>query len=68
MAVGMLRDSCPVTAAGDGSVRVWRLADGTQPTHPLDLPEPSWVVTLRGNIIIVTASGRDIGIQQPGAP
>jgi hypothetical protein len=27
--VGVLRDSNPVIAGGDGSVRVWRLADGT---------------------------------------
>jgi hypothetical protein len=51
-AVGVLRDSSPVIADGDGSVRVWRLADGTPLSHPLDLPEPSWVVALRGNIIV----------------
>jgi hypothetical protein len=67
MAVGVLRDSSPVIVGGDGSVRVWRLADGAPLAHPLDLPEPSWVVALRGNII-VTAGGRDIGIHQPGAP
>jgi hypothetical protein len=33
--------------------------------HPLNLPEPSWVIALRGNIII-TAGGRDVGIHQPG--
>jgi hypothetical protein len=67
MAVGVLRDSSPANAGGDGSVRVWRLADGTQLAHPLDLPEPSWAVALRGNII-VTAGARDIGIHQPRAP
>ena len=66
MAFGVLRDGSPVIADGDGSVREWRLADGTPLVHPLDLPEPSWVVALRGNII--TAGGRDIGIHQPGAP
>ena len=48
-------------ASGDGLVRVWRLADGTPLAHPLNLPEPSWVVALRANII-VTAGGRDTGI------
>ena len=67
MAVGVLRDSSPMIADGDGSVRVWRLADGTPLAHPLNLPESLWVVALRGNII-VTAGGRDIGIHQPGAP
>ena len=66
MVVGVLRDSSPVIADGDGSVRMWRLVDGTPLAHPLNLPEPSWVVALRGNII--TAGGRDIGIHQPGAP
>jgi len=61
MAFGVLRDGSPVIADGDGSVREWRLADGTPLVHPLDLPEPSWVVALRGNII-VTADGQDIGI------
>ena len=44
-------------AGGDGSVRVWRLADGTPLAHPLDLPELSWVVALRGNIIVTAAAG-----------
>jgi hypothetical protein len=67
MAFGVLRDSSPVIAGSDGSVRVWRLADGTPLAHRLGLPEPSGVVAPRGNII-VTAGGRDIGIHQPGAP
>jgi hypothetical protein len=67
MAVGVLRDGSPVIAGGDGSVRVWLLADGTPLAHTLNLPEPSWIVALRGNII-VTAGGRDIGIHQPWAP
>jgi hypothetical protein len=65
MAIGVLRDSSPVIADADGSVRVWRLADGTPLAHPLNLPEPPWTVALRGNII-VTAGGRDIGIHRPG--
>ena len=68
MAVGVLRDGSPVIASGgdDGTVRVWRLADDTPLAHPLNPPEPAWVVALRGNII-VTAGGRDTGIHQPGA-
>ena len=66
MAVGVLQDSSPVIAGGDGSVRVWRLADDTPLAHPLNPPQPAWVVALRGNII-VTAGGRDTGIHQPGA-
>jgi len=48
MAVGVLRDSSPVIAGGDGSVRVWRLADGTR-ARPSTRPastvmgrRPSW--------------------------
>lgn len=67
VAVGVLRDSSPVIAGGDGSVQVWQLADDTPLAHSLNLPEPSWIVALRGNII-VTAGGRDIGIHRPGAP
>jgi hypothetical protein len=46
MAVGVLRDGSPVIASsgGDGTVRVWRLADGTQLAHPQDLSEPARVV------------------------
>jgi hypothetical protein len=36
---------------------VWRLEDGTPLAHPLDLPEPSWVVALRGNIIVTAEAG-----------
>jgi hypothetical protein len=57
----MLWDSNPVIVGGDSSVRVRRLADGTPLVHPLDLPKPSSVVALRGNII-VTADGQGIGI------
>jgi hypothetical protein len=51
----------------DGTVRVWRLADGIPLAHPLDLSEPAWVVALHGSII-VTAGGWDIAIYQPAAP
>jgi hypothetical protein len=56
-----------VIAGGDGSDTgvAWRLADGTPLAHPLNLPEPSSGVALRGNIIVTTA-GRDIGIDQQG--
>ncbi len=39
-AVGVLQDSSPVIVGG-GSVRVWRLADGSPLAHPLNLPELS---------------------------
>ena len=52
MAVGVLRDGSPVIASGGGTVRVWRLADGTPLAHPLDLSEPGWVVALHDNIIV----------------
>jgi hypothetical protein len=52
MAVGVLRDGSPVIASGGGTVRVWRLADGTPLAHPLDLSEPAWVVALHDNIIV----------------
>jgi hypothetical protein len=67
MAVGVLRDGSPVIASGGGTVRVWRLADGTPLAHPLDLSEPARVVALHGNII-VPAGGWDIAIHQPAAP
>jgi hypothetical protein len=67
MAVGVLRDGTPVIASGGGTVRVWRLADGTPLAHPLDLSEPVWVVALHGNIV-VTAGGCDIAIHQPAPP
>jgi WD40 repeat protein len=67
MAVGVLRDGSPVIASGgdDGTVRVWRLADGTPLAHPLDLSEPAWVVALHGTII-VTAGGWGVHVHGSG--
>ena len=53
----VLPEKITLSAGGGGSVRVWRLADGTPLAHPLDLPELSWVVALRGNIIVTAAAG-----------
>ena len=66
VAVGTLRHGTPVIVSGgrDGTVRVWRLADGTPLGHPLDLSEPVKGIALHGNII-VTAAGRDIAVHQP---
>jgi WD40 repeat protein len=65
VAVGALRDGTPVIVSGgeDGTVRVWRLADGTPVGVPLDLSEPVEGIALHGDII-VTAAGRDIAIHQ----
>ncbi len=65
VAVGALPDSTPVivSAGEDGTVRVWRLADGTAVAPPLDLSEPVKNIAMRGNII-VTAVGQDIAVHQ----
>ena len=54
-------------AASDGTVRVWRLADGTPLVPPLDLPESVRAVAVHGNII-VTAAGADIAVHQLALP
>ena len=43
MAVGALPDGTPVivSGGGDGTVRVWRLADGTPVGEPLHRPRPA---------------------------
>ena len=68
MAVGALPDGTPVIVSGgdNGTVRLWRLADGTSLTHPLNLPESVEAIALHGNII-VTAAGPDIAVHQPDA-
>jgi WD40 repeat protein len=64
----MLPDGTPVIVSGggyrDGTVRVWRLADGAPLVPPLDLPD--WVqdVAVHGDVI-VTAAGADIAVHQP---
>ena len=69
VAVGALPDGTPVIVSGgdDGTVRVWRLADGTPVAEPLDLSERVQGIAVHGNIII-TAAGRDIAVHQPVAP
>jgi len=37
-----------IASGDDGTVRVWRLADGTPLAHRLDLSEPAWIVALHG--------------------
>ena len=39
--------------ADDGSVRVWRLADGTSVVPPLDLTESVQAVAIDGNVIVI---------------
>ena len=73
MAVGALPDGTPVIISGhgdgrgDGTVQVWRLADGTPLVPPLDLPEPVRHVAVHGDVI-VTVSGADIAVHQPALP
>jgi WD40 repeat protein len=61
-----LPDGTPVIISGgcDGTVQVWRLADGTPVMPPLDLPEPVVAVAVHGNVI-ATAAGADIAVHQP---
>jgi WD40 repeat protein len=69
VAVGALPDGTPVIVGGgrDGTVRVWRLADGTPVVPPLDLPQSVRAVAVYGDVII-TAAGADIAIYQPALP
>jgi len=57
-----------VSGSDDGTVRVWRLADGTLLVPPLDLPEPVSGVAVHGNVIVVTAAGADIAVHKPAFP
>jgi WD40 repeat protein len=70
VAAGALPDGTPVIISGglDGTVRVWRTADGTPLVPPLDLPESVRPVAVHGNIIIITAAGADIAVQQLALP
>jgi WD40 repeat protein len=64
-----LPDGTPVIVSGhqDGTVRLWRLADGTRLVSPLNLPIQVRHVAVHGNII-VTAAGADIGVHQLALP
>ena len=63
---GGVPDGTPVIISGgrDGTVRVWRTADGTPVVSPLHLPESIQAVALHDDIII-TAAGADIAVHQP---
>ena len=69
VAVGALPDGSPVivSGGGDGTVRVWRLADGAPVGEPLDLPESVRAVAVHGELI-VSAAGADIAVHQPASP
>ncbi|HEY1818383.1 MAG TPA: hypothetical protein VGG83_00510, partial [Trebonia sp.] len=67
VAVGALPDGTPViVSAGGGTVRVWRLADGTPVLPPLELPGVRSIV-VHGNVIVTTAYA-DIAVHQPSFP
>ena len=69
MAAGTLPDGSPiiVSSGGDGTVRVWRLADGTPGVAPLDLPESVRAVAVYGSVI-VTAARADVAVHQLALP
>ena len=69
LAAGALPDGTPVIISGgrDGTVRVWRLADGTPLVPPLDLAESVEAVAVQGNVII-TAARADIAVHKPALP
>jgi WD40 repeat protein len=66
VSVGALPDGTPViiSGGGDGTVRVWRLADGAPVGEPLDLPESVRDVAVHGELI-VSAAGPDIAVHHP---
>jgi WD40 repeat protein len=66
VAVGALPDGTPVIVSGgdDGTVRVWRLADGTPLVPPLDLSQKVRSVAAHGDVI-VTAAGPEIAVHHP---
>jgi WD40 repeat protein len=66
VAAGRLPDGTPVIVSGgdDGTVRVWRLADGSPLVPALELPESMRAVAVHGDTI-VTVAGADIAIHQP---
>jgi WD40 repeat protein len=69
VAVGVLPDGTPVIVSGgdDGTVRVWRLADGTPLVPPLHLSQSVHDIAVHGDVI-VTAAGADIAVHQLALP
>jgi WD40 repeat protein len=73
VATGALPDGTPVIISGDGglagldgTVRVWRLADGTPVGDPLNLSQWAQGVAVHGHSI-VTAAGYDLAVHQLAA-
>jgi WD40 repeat protein len=56
-----------ISGGQDGTVRVWRLGDGTPLVPPLDLPESVRAVAVHGDGI-TTAAGTDVAVHQPALP
>jgi WD40 repeat protein len=69
VAAGALPDGTPIIISGgsEGTVRVWRLADGTPLAPSLHLPRSVRAVAVHGNSII-TAAGTDIAVHQLELP
>jgi hypothetical protein len=70
VAAGTLPDGTPVIISGgrdDGTVRVWRTANGTPLVPSLHLYELVRSLALRGNVI-VAAAGADIAVHQLALP
>jgi WD40 repeat protein len=69
VAVGALPDGTPVIISGsrDGTVRVWRLADGIPLMPPLELPQSVHAVAVHGDVVI-TGAGADIAVHHPAFP
>jgi len=65
VAAGALADGTPVIISGglDGTVRVWRLADGTPNGEPLYLPESVLDTAVHGSIV-ATAAWADIAMHE----
>jgi hypothetical protein len=65
VAAGALPDGTPVIISGgdDGTVRVWRIADGTPAVPPLDLYEAVWYLAIHGKVIVT--AGANIAVHQP---
>jgi hypothetical protein len=50
-----------ITSGGDDrTVRVWRLAGGSPPAHPLDLFEPTYGIAFIATIIVTAVGGTSL--------